>query len=81
LPGLIVQLACGVFAPAGTPEALIKQISDATATATNDPAFVRALEAAGLETRPDVSSAAARQFLDAERQRLVPIIQAAGMKP
>lgn len=80
LPGLIVQLACGVFAPAGTPDAVIKQISDATAIATGDPSFGRALEAAGLETRSDVSSSGAQQFLDAERQRLLPIIRAAGMK-
>jgi tripartite-type tricarboxylate transporter receptor subunit TctC len=80
LPGLIVQLACGVFAPAGTPEVVVKHISDASALAANDPSFVRALEVAGLEALPDVSSAGARQFLDAERQRLVPIIQAAGMK-
>ena len=81
LLGLIVQLACGVFAPAGTPDGIVKQISDATAIATGEPSFVRALEAAGLETRSDVSSGGARQFLDAERQRLVPVIQAAGMKP
>jgi hypothetical protein len=38
------------------------------------------LEAAGLEARPDASSAAADAFLKAERQRLVPIIEAAGLK-
>jgi tripartite-type tricarboxylate transporter receptor subunit TctC len=80
LPGLVVQLACGVFAPAGTPEAIVSQISDATAGVAKDPAFIRALEAAGLEVRSDMSSAGARDFLTAERQRLIPIIRAAGMK-
>jgi tripartite-type tricarboxylate transporter receptor subunit TctC len=80
LPGLVVQLACGVFAPVKTPDAVINQISGATAIATRNPAFVQAMEAAGLEVRSDMSSAGAREFLDAERQRLIPIIRAAGMK-
>jgi tripartite-type tricarboxylate transporter receptor subunit TctC len=80
LPGLVVQLACGVFAPAATPEVIIRQISEATATVMKDPAFIRALEVAGLEARSDMSSTGAREFLEAERQRLIPIIRAAGMK-
>lgn len=80
LPGLVVQLACGVFAPTGTPEAIVSQISEATATVARDPAFIRALETAGLEVRSDMSSTGARGFLEAERQRLIPIIRAAGMK-
>jgi tripartite-type tricarboxylate transporter receptor subunit TctC len=79
LPGMIVQLSAGVFAPAGTPQPLVTQISAATAEAVTDPEFVRVLEAAGLETRQDASSEAARSFLEAERKRLVPVIKAAGM--
>jgi tripartite-type tricarboxylate transporter receptor subunit TctC len=80
LPGMIVQLSAGVFAPAGTPQSIVMQVSSATAEAVKDPEFVRVLEAAGLETRQDASSAAAQAFLEAERKRLVPVIQAAGMK-
>jgi tripartite-type tricarboxylate transporter receptor subunit TctC len=80
LPGLVVQLACGVFAAAATPDSIITQISDASAIAAKDPAFIRALETAGLEVQPDASSAGAREFLEAERRRLVPVIRAAGMK-
>ena len=80
LPGLVVQLATGVFAPVGTPASVVAQISNATAATIKDPEFVRILEAAGLEARPDASAAAAQTFLDAERHRLVPIIQAAGLK-
>ena len=79
LPGMIVQLSAGVFAPAGTPQPIVTQISAATADAVKDPEFVRVLEAAGLETRQDASSAAAQAFLEAERKRLVPVIKAAGM--
>ncbi len=80
LPGMVVQLSAGVFAPAGTPQPIVTQISTATAGAIQDPGFIRVLEAAGLETRQDASSAAAQAFLEAERKRLLPVIQAAGMK-
>lgn len=81
LPGLSVQLTTGVLAPAGTPQAIIDQISAATAKAMKDPDFDRVLEAGGLEARSDASPAAARAFLAAEREHLVPIIKAAGLKP
>ncbi len=80
LPGMVVQLSAGVFAPAGTPEPIVTQISNATAEAVKDPEFIRVLEASGLETRQDASAAAAQAFLESERKRLVPVIQAAGMK-
>ena len=41
---------------------------------------VAALEAAGLEVRPDASPAAAKAFLDGERARLLPIIRTAGLQ-
>ena len=80
LPGLVVQLATGVLAPAKTPQSIVTQISEATAAVVKDADFIRILEAAGLEGRPDASPAAAQTFLDAERKRLVPIIEAAGLK-
>ena len=79
LDDMISQNFIGVFAPAGTPQPIVAQISAATAEAVKDPEFVRVLEAAGLETRQDASSEAARSFLEAERKRLVPVIKAAGM--
>lgn len=80
LPGMVVQLSAGVFAPAGTPAPIVNQISMVTASIVKDPEFVRLLEAAGLETRLDASSAAAQAFLETERKRLLPVIEAAGMK-
>ena len=80
LPGLSVQLTCGVLAPAGTPQAIIDQVAAATAKAMQDPDFDRVLEASGLEARSDPSPAGARAFLAAERAHLVPIIKAAGLQ-
>lgn len=81
LPGLVVQLTTGVLAPLGTPDAIVTQISQATAQIVKDPDFEKAMEAAGLETRSDASPAAATAYLASERLRLVPIIKAAGLQP
>jgi tripartite-type tricarboxylate transporter receptor subunit TctC len=81
LAGMVVQLTCGVLGPAATPQPIVAQIADATAAAIKDAEFIRILEAAGLEARADVTPAGAQAFLAAERERLVPIIKAAGLQP
>jgi tripartite-type tricarboxylate transporter receptor subunit TctC len=81
LPGLIAELTVGVLAPAGTPQPIIDQIADATASVIKQPEFDLALRAAGLQARTDASPAAAQAFLTSERQRLIPIIEAAGLQP
>jgi hypothetical protein len=45
------------------------------------PDFELALRAAGLEIRPDANPVEAQAFLASERQRLIPIIMAAGLQP
>ena len=80
LPGMSVQLTTGVLAPAGTPAAIVDQIAAATAAAIKEPDFDRVLEAAGLEARSDATPAGAQAFLVAERERLLPIIKAAGLQ-
>jgi tripartite-type tricarboxylate transporter receptor subunit TctC len=81
LPGLVVQLTCGVLGPAGVPAPIVAQISAATAQAIQNPDFERVMEAAGLETRADASAATAQAYLASERERLIPIIKAAGLQP
>jgi tripartite-type tricarboxylate transporter receptor subunit TctC len=81
LPALVAELTCGVLAPTGTPQPIIVQISEVTGTAMKRPDFDLALEAAGLEARSDASPAGAQAFLASERQRLIPIIKAAGLRP
>jgi tripartite-type tricarboxylate transporter receptor subunit TctC len=81
LPGLVVQLTCGVLGPAGTPQSIVQQISAATAQVVKDADFGKAMESSGLEARADASPAAAEAYLASERQRLVPIIKAAGLQP
>ena len=52
LPGMISQQSIGLFAPAGTPTAIIEQISQATRTALAEPAYRQMLIESGFE--PDV---------------------------
>ena len=80
LPGLVVGLTCGVLAPAGTPQAITDQISDATGVIATQSEFARLLRASGLEVRSDVTQAGAQAFLAAERQRLIPIIEMASLE-
>ena len=81
LPGLVAGLTCGVLAPAGTPQVLVDQVSAATATIVKQAEFGSALQASGLEVRVDATPAAAQAFLVAERQRLIPVIEKAGLQP
>lgn len=81
LAGLVVGLTCGVLAPAGTPQAITAQISEATSAIAGQAEFASALQASGLEVRADMTLAGAQAFLVAERQRLIPIIKAAGLEP
>jgi tripartite-type tricarboxylate transporter receptor subunit TctC len=80
LPGLVVGLTCGVLAPAGTPQVIADQISEATGVIARQSEFARLLQASGLEVRSDVTQAGAQAFLAAERQRLIPIIETAGLE-
>ena len=64
--GMIVQNFSGLFAPAGTPGAIIAQISGATHAAMADPELRRKLFASGFEPYPDSSAEAARRCVDEE---------------
>lgn len=80
LPGMVMQLTSGIVAPAATPDRIIARLASATAQIAKDPDFERILETSGLESRADPSPAGARAFLTHERERLLPIINAAGLR-
>jgi tripartite-type tricarboxylate transporter receptor subunit TctC len=81
LPGLVVGLTCGVLAPAATQPSITDLISEATGAVVRQAEFAAALQASGLEVRSDVTQAGAKAFLVAERRRLIPIIEKAGLEP
>jgi tripartite-type tricarboxylate transporter receptor subunit TctC len=80
LPNMIGQLFLGLFAPAGTPKAVVDRIAEATAKAMADPEFQKVLVASGLEAIADSNSEKARAFIDAEIARWGPVVKAAGFK-
>jgi tripartite-type tricarboxylate transporter receptor subunit TctC len=80
LPGMIGQLALGLFVPASTPEAIVERIGDATRAAMADPEFQKILQVSGLEAVPDSNPSKARRFLAEEVARWGPVVQAAGLK-
>jgi tripartite-type tricarboxylate transporter receptor subunit TctC len=80
LPGLVVQLTCGIVAPAGTPDAIIAQLAEASTRIVKSPEFEKALENAGMQSRADPSPAGAKEFLTKEREHLLPVIKAAGLQ-
>ena len=79
-PGLITHNFYGLFAPAGTPPAIVEQISTATRTAMADDKFREQLIASGFEPYLDSSYQAARRFLEDEIDRWRPVIVASGLK-
>jgi tripartite-type tricarboxylate transporter receptor subunit TctC len=80
LPGMIAHNFNGLFAPAGTPKAIVEQISLATRAAMADEEFRQKLIASGFEPYPDSSPGAARRFVAEEADRLTPVIKAIGLK-
>jgi tripartite-type tricarboxylate transporter receptor subunit TctC len=80
VPGMIAQNTIGLFAPAGTPKAIITQVSQATQKALADEEFRQKLIASGFQPYPDSSPDAARRLLKEEADRLMPVIKAIGLK-
>jgi tripartite-type tricarboxylate transporter receptor subunit TctC len=81
LPGLVAGLICVVMAPPGTPRAIIDQLSEASSAVVTQTDFASVMQASGLEASHDATPAGAQAFLVAERQRLIPIIEMAGLQP
>lgn len=68
-PDMDIASWFGFFAPAATPAAVQKQVSDAISRVMADPDTRRKLEVLGLQTPPDTSPAAFKKFLDREQIR------------
>jgi tripartite-type tricarboxylate transporter receptor subunit TctC len=80
LPELLSHNFSGLFAPAGTPKAIIAQISEATGQAMAEEEFRQKLIASGFKPYPDSSPEAARRLLEEEIARWAPVIKAVGLK-
>jgi tripartite-type tricarboxylate transporter receptor subunit TctC len=80
LRGFNVTVWHGLYAPRGTPPAVVQRLNAALQTAVRDPEFVRRMEALGavMITDERTTSAGHRRFVAAEIDRWAPVIRAAG---
>lgn len=80
LKGFNVTIWHGLYAPKGTPKAVLDKINGALKTALKDPAFVKNQEALGADIVDDgrVNPAEHKKFVEAEIAKWGPVIKAAG---
>jgi tripartite-type tricarboxylate transporter receptor subunit TctC len=80
VPNMVGQLFLGIFAPAGTPKAIVTQIAQATRTALADPDYQKALSASGFESIRDPGPEQARRMMAEEHTRWAPVVKAIDLK-
>ena len=80
LKGFDLTIWHGLYAPKGTPPAVLTQINTALKAALNDPDFIKKQEGLGAVVVTDkrVEPAAHKAFVVAEIGKLKPVIEAAG---
>ena len=80
LKGFELTIWHGLYAPKGTPPAVLTQINNALKIALKDPDFIKKQEALGAVVVTDkrVEPAAHKAFVAAETAKLKPLIEAAG---
>lgn len=80
MPELKVVVFNAIFAPAGTPPAIVDALHRATARAKAEPSFAQDLERAGAEMVVDSGPEQAARFLRDEIARWTPIVKASGFR-
>ena len=79
-PQLITVQFMGLFAPSGTPKAIIGLIADATRDILRNVEFEQKLIQDGFEPLPDSGPEQAAQFVREELARWTPVLTAVGLK-
>lgn len=80
LKGFNVSVWHGLYAPKGTPKAVVDQVNTALKAALKDPEFIKRQEALGAVIITDnrVNGAEHKKFVEAEINKWGPVIKAAG---
>jgi tripartite-type tricarboxylate transporter receptor subunit TctC len=80
LKGFNVQIWHGLYAPKGTPKAVLEQVNTAMRAALKDPEFIKRQEALGAVVVTDgrLAPAEHKKFVEAEINKWGPAIKAAG---
>ena len=78
LPGFEATTTLAMFAPAGTPDAIVQRLHQGVAAALQDPALIETLRAGAVFPRV-MSPEVFRAFLASERQRWLAVIRSRGI--
>ncbi len=80
VPGMVVFVFIGLFAPRGTPKAIVEQISQASRTAMADQAFQKKLIDAGYRPDPESTPEKLLEYIQYDLERWGPLIKDIGLK-
>jgi tripartite-type tricarboxylate transporter receptor subunit TctC len=80
VPGLVVFVFIGLFAPRGTPKSIVEHISQASRTAMADQAFQKKLIDAGYRPDPESTPEKVQQYIRQDLERWGPLIKDIGLK-
>ncbi len=80
LPALTSDNFIGLFAPKGTPKAIVEQIAQAARTALADKELQRFFTNSGFEVEPESTPESTRRLLEAEIAKWAPVIKAIGLR-
>jgi tripartite-type tricarboxylate transporter receptor subunit TctC len=80
VPGMVVFVFIGLFAPRGTPKAIVEQISQASRVAMANPVFQRKLLDAGYRPDADSTPEKVQQYIRSDLERWGPLIRNIGLK-
>ncbi len=80
MPDMFAINFAGLFAPAGTPDAIIARLSEATRKAMADAELRDLFDKAGLDVSGEDTPAKAAKFIDEEIARWSPIIRSINLK-
>src|SRR5437762_2973675 len=80
VPGMVSQQLIGLFAPAGTPKAIIDQIASATRMALAEKAYQQFLIEAGFEPDIDSTPEKFRRVMEDDIAKWAPVVKAIGVK-
>ncbi len=80
VPDMVVFVFIGLFAPRGTPKAIVEHISQASRAAMADQAFQRKLLDAGYRPDPESTPEKVQQYVQYDLGRWGPLIKDIGLK-
>src|SRR5262249_34479830 len=80
VPGMISEQSIGLFAPTGSPQAIIEQVAKATRTALADATFQQMLVESGFQPEADSTPEKFRRFIEEDLARWAPLVKSMGLK-